>query len=404
MSPVGHIGIAGAGIAGLTTALAFARGGFEVSIYERAGRLEEVGAGLQLSPNATRILASLGVLPAIERLAVEPSEIELRRATDLRRVAAVPLGRTARDRWGFPYLTIHRADLQASLLEAVTGDDRISLRTGVAVQQAEIRDGQPTLMLGTGDGSGEERFNLVAAADGVWSGLRGAVSGTGSRYSGYVAWRTVLPAQGSSAGWLPPADRVTTFLHPRFHLVAYPLRAGEAVNLVALSRGPGMAETWSNAAETTVLAAAMRGADPRLATLVETGAPWTAWPLHEVPAGGRWIDPKGIALVGDAAHALTPFAAQGAAMAIEDAAVLATCVADAPSDVATALQRYETLRRGRIERVARRGAFNRFAWHAAGPIALGRDLVLALRPPRALAQDMDWLYGWDATAAAGRAG
>ncbi len=403
MSPAGHIGIAGAGIAGLTTALAFAANGFRVTVYERAGRLEEVGAGLQLSPNATRILARLGVLSAIEELAVEPSEIELRRAANLRRVASVPLGASARARWGFPYLTIHRADLQAVLLEAVRADNRISLHTGTTVQRADIRDGQPAMVLETADGIREERFTLAVASDGVWSGLRASVAGAGaSSYSGYAAWRTVLPTHGSVAGWLPPADRVTTFLHPRFHLVAYPLRSGDAVNLVALSRGPGMAEAWSNDGDASLLASATRGADPRLSALVEAGAPWTAWPLHEVSAGGRWTDAKGIALVGDAAHALTPFAAQGAAMAIEDAAVLAGCAADAPSDIAAALTRYEALRKPRIERVARRGAFNRFAWHAAGPIALGRDLVLALRPPRALADDMDWLYGWDVAAATKR--
>ena len=405
MSPVGRIGIAGAGIAGLTTALAFARRGFEVSVFERASRLDEVGAGLQLSPNATRILANLNVLPAIERVAVEPVEIELRRAATLRRVAGVPLGSAARERWGFPYLTVHRADLQRVLLEAVSANANVSLFQGTTVQRAGIRDGRPTLDLESGNARGQDRFNLVVAADGVWSSLREPVSGvTSSRYSGYLAWRAVLPAGDGLVSWLPSADRVTTFLHRRFHLVAYPLRGGDTINLVALSKGPRMAHGWSNTADTALLARAMRGADPRLLALVEAGAPWTAWPLHEVPAGGSWIDAGGIALIGDAAHAMTPFAAQGAAMAIEDAAVLAACVAQSPADTALALRRYDRLRHERVERVARRGAFNRFAWHAAGPIAFGRDLVLAMRPPGALAADMDWLYGWDAETATGSAG
>ena len=401
MSPAGHIGIAGAGIAGLTCALAFAEHGFRVSIYERASRLDEVGAGLQLSPNATRILARLGLLPAIEKLAVEPCEIELRRAANLRRVASVPLGRSARARWDFPYLTIHRADLQAVLLEAVRAHGRIALHTGTTVvPHTQIRSGQPTMMLETAEGIREERFMLVVAADGVWSRLRASIPGAGANsYTGYVAWRAVLEMHGNRAGWLPPTDRVTTFLHPRFHLVAYPLHGGDAVNLVVLSKGHEMATTWSNDADAGVLATVMRGCDPRLSTLVEAGAPWTAWPLHEVRTGGRWIAPEGIALVGDAAHALTPFAAQGAAMAIEDAFILAGFVVQMPSDIATALTRYEALRKPRVERVARRGAFNRFAWNAAGPIAFGRDIVLALRPPRALADDMNWLYAWDAEAA-----
>lgn len=396
MTDTTRVAVAGAGIAGLAGALALSARGFDVTVFERSNALEEVGAGLQLSPNATRILSRLGVLPSIEKLAVEPEAVQLTRATDLRPVASVPLGPAARERWGAPYLTIHRADLQAALLSAVQGKSDIALRTGAKAMGIRSENGRTVIAIDRNGDVSEEEFALVVAADGVWSTLRGSVSGTEkSRYSGYVAWRAVLPAQGSAAELLPPLDRVTTFLHPRFHLVAYPLRRGEAVNLVALSKAPAIAERWSTTADTTLLLKAMQGADRRLADLVNAASPWTVWPLHEVPADGRWIDPAGMVLVGDAAHALTPFAAQGAAMAIEDAATLAIALDNPSTSLTDRLARYEALRRGRVRRVARRGAFNRFAWHASGPVALARNAVLALRSGPSLAADLDWLYGWD---------
>ena len=139
----------------------------------------------------------------------------------------------------------------------------------------------------------------------------------------------------------------------------------------------------------------MAGMAPELTSLIRAAGAWTKWPLHEVPSAGAWTHPKGIALIGDAAHAMTPFAAQGAAMAIEDAAVIASAIAQYPDETARALREYESIRKPRVAKVAGRGAFNRFVWHAAGPIALGRDFVLGMRPATSLAADMDWLYGYD---------
>ncbi len=187
---------------------------------------------------------------------------------------------------------------------------------------------------------------------------------------------------------------MTTFLHPGFHLVAYPVSNGTAFNLAAFTRGEIIAEGWSGRADPSILAGAMRGTTAALARLAEDAGPWTAWPIHTVDQGQPWTTPAGIALIGDAAHAMTPFAAQGAAMAIEDAATLAGFVAASPADPGSALAAWEKMRRPRIAKVARRGAVNRLAWHAAGPVAVARNLFLKWRSPEKLAADLDWLYGW----------
>ena len=187
---------------------------------------------------------------------------------------------------------------------------------------------------------------------------------------------------------------MTTFLHPGFHLVAYPMRSGTAFNLVAFTKGERIAEGWSGKADAGILSRAMSGTSPALTRLATGAGPWTAWPVHTVDPHHAWTSPDGTALIGDAAHAMTPFAAQGAAMAIEDAATLAASVAEAPENLSEALASWEKSRKVRIARVARRGAFNHLAWHAAGPVALARNLVLKMRSSETLAADLDWLYGW----------
>jgi salicylate hydroxylase len=389
--------IAGAGIAGLTAALAFAAKGHAVRILERSEKLEEVGAGLQLSPNATRILRRLDVLEVLEPRAVRPDAVILRQASDLRELARVPLGDFAERRWKAPYLVAHRADLQNALMERVLGERSIELTTGANVRKASLSAHSAGVSIEVGGEVAEVQGCLVVGADGVWSTLRPIAGKLGrSRFAGALAWRTTIPSEGTAAKMLLGigADTaVTAFLHAGAHMIVYPLRGGAAFNLVAFTPGRRIAENWSGEADSISLHNALRGAAAELSQLVELAGPWTIWPVHTVDQAGPWTCAGRLVLIGDAAHAMTPFAAQGAAMAIEDAETLATAVSASAGNLPRTLAEWESARRPRILRVARRGALNRLAWHAGGPAAVARNLFLRLRSPENLAADLDWLYG-----------
>lgn len=390
LAPPAGIAIAGAGIAGLTAALAFASKGFRVTLFERETRLDEAGAGIQLSPNATRILQRFGVVDALGAAAVRPQAIALRSASDMRLLSRLPLGRAAEERWGAPYLVTHRADLQKALLERAADEPGIELRPGLPIDGFALEGGVRAFSSGRLAGDG---FLMLVGADGVWSSLRSRLSRQARpAFSGYVAWRAMVHG-ASEIDEALAGDEVTALLDPGFHIVSYPVKSGDALNLVAVTKGRPIAEGWSHEVDTTPLGRALEWSDPTLAALCRS-ASWKAWPIFTAETDGAWTHPGGIVLIGDAAHAMTPFAAQGAAMAIEDAATLATLVAGMADDIGAALSAYEALRRERVMKVARRGAFNRFVWHAGGPLAFGRDLVLKLRPGSSLMRDFDWLYGW----------
>jgi salicylate hydroxylase len=382
-----HTIIAGAGMAGLSASLALAATGRTSLVLERAAKLDEVGAGLQLSPNATRILRRLGVLDRLDGLAARPQAVVLRRADNGREVARLPLGASAEARWGAPYLTLHRADLQLALATAAQENERIELRLDASVTDVAV-EGDHVIVSA---GGSRETAPLLVAADGVRSFARSKLeSAVAARPTGYVAWRVTIPADApeAAAARLDPTA-VVTFLHPSTHLVAYPIRAGKAFNLVAVTEEHGTPDAAAFPARLGRTAAAF-------APFGAIGG-WLAWPLNAVGPRAVWQAAGHVAFAGDAAHAVTPFAAQGAVMAIEDAATLARLL-DRHADAGTALAAYEAERAPRVERVARRGAFNHFTWHAAGPVALARDLVFRLSGGDRLIGGLDWIYGYDAAA------
>lgn len=392
-----HVAIAGAGIAGLAAALAFSRKGWTASVYERAELLEEVGAGIQLSPNATRLLDRLGVLERLRPLTVQPEAVVLRQASTFAEVARVPLGVAAEHRWGAPYLTAHRADLQAALLAEADAQDAISFYFGHAAQ--DFSTSPSSLIVERDKVRSNVAADLVVAADGVWSAIRALGGDKGkSRFVGQLAWRRTLK-RGEAEAIDPRLAQpvVTAFLHPGFHLIAYPVRGGNEVNLAAFTRYRKVVDaSWKITPNVDMLRQAMQDTAPALLDLVRDGGGWTAWPIHVADLDGAWIDPGGMALIGDAAHAMTPFAAQGAAMAIEDAWTLADAASRPGVAIGAALTDWNVSRRRRVLRVARRGALNEFAWHAKGPVATVRNLFLKMRGPQRLAADLDWLYGFEA--------
>lgn len=392
--------ISGAGVAGLTAALSFAQKGFHVTVFDKAAALSEVGAGLQLAPNATRILQRLGVIDALRPKAVQPDALYLKDGRNARTLMRMELGQAAQDRWQAPYLACHRADLQAVLVDACRQSANINLAlnsnvtahssNGDGVEITIDRDGKIETMRGA----------LLVGCDGVWSSRRASANRNDSAtFTGHIAWRMTLPRTAIPASFLSRLgnqNAVSAWLGRGVHFIAYPVKSGNFYNFVAITKGrhePG--NEWSIIGDQSQLSAAFSGWHQAVQDVIHASDQWTYWPLFEMQQP-RFIENERCVLIGDAAHAMTPFAAQGAAMAIEDAAALAT--AFDCDDRTRALRRFDTERQRRIKAVAKRGALNRFAYHASGPLALGRDLLFRARSADRFMADLDWLYSYDAEA------
>ncbi|MGV8937067.1 MAG: FAD-dependent monooxygenase [Allorhizobium sp.] len=376
--------IVGAGVAGLTAALALARHGIRCEIFEQAPQLAEVGAGLQISPNASRILAVLGVLDELEAQWHHPQSIRLVSGLNLSLLAAVPAGDFARKRWHAPYGVVHRATLQQALLQAVLRNPLCQLNLDCRMESAQA------VVARTG-----KRPDLLVGADGAWSSLREQIPAAPSiDFSGNIAWRFTVPFSAAPK-FLDPQS-VTAYLGPSTHLVCYPLKEIAGFNIVAIAAGMDPGQTWGvdgDPAQRSMLVQQFSRWNPEIRALLQKAENPNFWPLYQATEGS-WQNGRDTVLIGDAAHAMMPFAAQGAAMAIEDAFELAGSVASMA--LPQALTDFETRRKARVAKVRARGAFNKFAYHARGPIRIGRDLVLSLRPPHRLAADLDWLFSYQA--------
>ena len=384
------IAVVGAGIGGLTAALAFARQGCQVEIFEQSQALQEVGAGLQLSPNATGILDALGLTDRLSESWHEPEKLALLSGTTLQPLAHIPVGRAARKRWAFPYAVIHRAALQSVLAESIEAQEQCRLH----LDRIMMADTEDRFLARFAEFLGREP-DLVIRADGVWSQQRDRIIGAEpARFTGHVAWRAI--AQAAELSFVTEAGDVNAFLGPNTHFVTYPLGNADGVNAVAITPGVLDRPEWDAVGDPNDLIGHFAGWND---TVVKTlgRLEWRYWPLFEA-RNQIWHAGSRIALLGDAAHAMTPFAAQGAAMAIEDAIQLAACFRRCRGDSAASIAAYEAVRRPRVARVRKRGDFNRFAYHATGLVRLVRDLVLRHRSPQALAGNLDWIYGYRAGA------
>lgn len=386
--------IAGGGIGGLAAALAASRAGWEVRLYEQTGAFAELGAGLQLGPNATRILQGWGLGSALESVAAFPESLRVCRAQDGIEVGRLPLGERSRKRYGAPYATAHRADLHALLLNSLEGRSTVHLNLNARADGfLDVPEG---VQLSLPDGHRVEGDALVGA-DGLWSALRPQALGDESpRLTGHLAYRTLLKQAD-----LPAALRsqnVQVWLGPRMHAVAYPVRCGELLNFVVFVEGPVPEDQsdWDQTALAEDVQAALAGQCEALQGLVEAASSWRLWALSDRPPlqGPEQMATGRVALLGDAAHPMLPYLAQGAGMAIEDAAELGLCLATVTkpaSDVPLALRRYAVQRWQRNARVQARARRNSEIFHATGVVRWGRDMSLRLLGARLL--DMPWLYG-----------
>jgi len=386
--------IAGGGIGGLAAALAASRAGWDVRLFERASAFSEVGAGVQLGPNVVKVLHGWGLADALKEVAAFPERLQVRSAVSGQLLGELPLGAAMAQRYGAPYLTIHRADLHGVLLHAVQQQADVKLHLSRPLQSFSQTAQAVTVQ--ADDGPGIEGDALVGA-DGLWSTVRQELLGDGlPRRTGHLAYRALVRQSD-----LPEALRsqqVTAWLGPRMHVVQYPVRGGESLNVVAIVHGEATAEAdlWDHSANAADLAAATNGCCAALREVLDAIEGWRLWVLHDrTPMQGAHQHAVGrVALLGDAAHPMRPYLAQGAGMAIEDAAELGHALAqalDPALDVPTMLQRYALNRWQRNARVQARALRNGQVFHADGVVRWGRDLAMKMLGEKVL--DMPWLYG-----------
>ena len=391
--------VAGAGIGGLTAALALAAQGFRVVVMEKAERLEQAGAGLQLSPNASRILVDLGLKPRLAGSAVTPDAINIMSARHGGEIARLPLGEAASFRAGAPYWVVHRADLQAALQAEVNDSPDIELRLGCQFEDVAAHAKGLTVVQRCGNTRQQELAVALIGADGIWSSVRHHLfPEVQPQFSGLIAWRGTLDATAMPREYTSP--RVQLWMGPKAHLVAYPISGARRINVVAIVPGTWNRPGWSAPGDANEIKAAFSSRWPATARmLIGAVDEWRRWALFTVPDIGDWSE-GAVALLGDAAHAMLPFAAQGAGMAIEDAAVLAKALSESAGEntagIPAALKRYGRLRRARVLRVQRAARRSGRIYHLTGPLALARDLTIkAMGAERMLARQ-DWIYDWRA--------
>jgi salicylate hydroxylase len=390
-----HILVAGAGIGGLTAALALQRAGVSVRVFEQAAALGEVGAGLQLSANGTRVLHALGLAEALRRVAWVPEGKEVRLWNTGEAWPLFDLGGVSIERYGFPYYMVHRADLHALLAAAVRRNDPAAIRTDARCDGFDQDESGVRLRLRSGD---TVQGDALIGADGVLSRLRQALFGADRPvFTGCMAWRGIIPAERLPPGLMRPVG--TNWVGPGGHIVHYFLRRGELFNFVGVrERADWTVESWTTAGTVEECLADYAGWHPDIqAAIREIGTPYK-WALMTREPMARWCCGR-VGLLGDACHSMLPFLAQGANMAIEDGAVLAACLKACGGDVAAALAAYEAERRDRTARVVRGSAANTKLFHS--PMLAGREaaqrFVAENWHPDLVRERYEWLFTYDAT-------
>jgi salicylate hydroxylase len=380
--------IAGGGIGGLAAAYSLALKGFAVRVLEQADGFREIGAGIQLGPNIFKALEKIGLKDEILADAWLPPHQEMRDALTGTLITDLPISDEFRRRFHQPYAVIHRHDIHGRFLKACRSSDRIALETEREVTDFEDDGKVVTVILKSGE---RIEGRALIGCDGLWSKVRAKVVGDGKpRVSGHIAYRAVLKKEDVPADLWQPG--IILWAGPRTHFVHYPLRRGELYNLVAVFHSDQYVEGWDSEGDKQLLFDHFKGQVPQVSRMLERIETWRYWVLCDREPIKEWS--KGRAtLLGDAAHPMLQYLAQGACQATEDAVSLAEKVAAQPNDLEAAFLAYQQqryLRTARVQIMAR--VYGEF-YHARGPAAELRNAMLSARTPAQSYDSIEWLYG-----------
>jgi 3-hydroxybenzoate 6-monooxygenase len=380
--------VAGGGIGGLAAALALTRQGFAVKVLEQSPKLGEIGAGIQLGPNAFAAFDALGVGPNARARAVYTDDMVMHDALDESLVARVPVGEPFRRRFGNPYAVIHRADVHTSLLEGAQASGTIDVLTSTTVQRVEQRDDSVSVF---DSGGGEHRGIALIGADGVKSAVRGQYVGDEARVSGHVVYRAVVDKKDFPADlqW----NAASIWVGPNCHLVHYPLRGGEQYNVVVTFHSRQQ-EQWSvREGSREEVQTYFEGISPRPRQLIDLPRSWKRWATADREPIAQWTFGRAT-LLGDAAHPMLQYLAQGACMALEDAVTLGEALRAHGNDIARAFDLYQRSRVTRTARVVLMAREMGRIYHAQGVERLVRNDLWKGRTPERFYDAIEWLYGW----------
>jgi 2-polyprenyl-6-methoxyphenol hydroxylase-like FAD-dependent oxidoreductase len=384
--------IAGGGIGGLALALALAKTGRPSTVLEQRDSFGAAGAGIQLGPNGVRVLQRLGLAEALAPVVGVPDAMAVHDGRTGRTLAVLPLGRWIAARHGAPYWVVHRGDLHAVLAGAAASEPLIELRTSFTLASLTQEGDDVQAASAAGDVA---TGRALVGADGLWSSVRRAVFPSHApQFVGASAARTVIAV--AAAGRLAlPAIRL--WLSPGVNVVHYPVRGGAEIAAVVIAAETWQGTDWEAKADRSTLLTQLAGFDASLADPLAMAPEWRKWALYRLPPLPRWSTGR-VTLIGDAAHPMLPHLAQGGVLALEDAVVLADCVAASSGDEARAFAAFEAKRRRRAARVQAMSRLNGRIYHARPPLSWARDAVLRAVPGAWLMAGYDWLYGWRADA------
>jgi len=381
--------IAGGGIGGLSLAIALARNGIACRVLERRRDHAEAGAGIQLGPNAVGVLSRLGVAARLEPAVGRPECIRVHDGGSGRVIAELPLGHWIEQRHGSPYWVAHRADLHSALLDTASSLPLVEIVSGCEVVSFGTAD--EAVQARAADGSVHEAAMLVGA-DGIWSAVRRQLWPAAElSYSGKTAARTVIDRSDAPASFRDMATGV--WLSHGGHVVHYPVRGGAEIALVVILKEDWPGEGWGLPVDRRALLENLQIFSSKLTDILALAEEWRRWPLYDPAPLERWSQGP-VTLLGDAAHPVLPFLAQGGALAIEDAETLASALRRWQSDPALAIAHYERARRPRAVRMQRASRRNGQIYHLPEPLALARNLTLGAVPGSRIMALYDWVYRW----------